>query len=167
MMRAGSSSGRGLQTNQRDSMALWDVAAFNVQRSEIFVIIGLSGSGKSTVVRTLNMLQADQRPGVFENNEINQFTREGPAGIPPRQNIDGVSGLWSDEPSPRCAFQECTTVWRSKGMPRVEQERKGERHDRYGRPQRTPGTAQSAACRAACGSRWASPAPWLTTQKCC
>lgn len=37
------------------TVALWDVS-FKVRRGEIFVIIGLSGSGKSTIVRCLNML---------------------------------------------------------------------------------------------------------------
>ena len=37
------------------TVALWDVN-FKVKRGEIFVVIGLSGCGKSTVVRCLNML---------------------------------------------------------------------------------------------------------------
>ncbi len=37
------------------AVALWDVS-FKVKRKEIFVIIGLSGSGKSTVIRCFNQL---------------------------------------------------------------------------------------------------------------
>lgn len=53
--------------------ALWDVS-FKVRRGEVFVIIGLSGSGKSTVVRMLNMLN---RPTsgriIYDNSEIEKF----------------------------------------------------------------------------------------------
>lgn len=38
------------------TVAINDVS-FEVRRGEIFVLIGLSGSGKSTIVRCLNMLQ--------------------------------------------------------------------------------------------------------------
>ena len=37
------------------TVALWDVS-FQVKRGEIFVIIGLSGSGKSTIIRCFNQL---------------------------------------------------------------------------------------------------------------
>lgn len=37
------------------AVALWDVS-FKVRRKEIFVIIGLSGSGKSTIIRCFNQL---------------------------------------------------------------------------------------------------------------
>lgn len=37
------------------AIALWDVS-FKVRRKEIFVIIGLSGSGKSTIIRCFNQL---------------------------------------------------------------------------------------------------------------
>lgn len=58
------------------NVALWDVS-FNVRRGEIFVIIGLSGSGKSTVIRTLNMLQPPTSGSVFfENREIGKFDRK-------------------------------------------------------------------------------------------
>lgn len=56
--------------------ALWDVS-FQVKRGEVFVIIGLSGSGKSTVIRMLNMLN---RPTsgriVFDNSEIGDFNKK-------------------------------------------------------------------------------------------
>lgn len=55
------------------TVALWDVS-FNVKRGEIFVIIGLSGSGKSTVVRTLNMLHKPTSGKViFEDSAIDKF----------------------------------------------------------------------------------------------
>ncbi len=37
------------------AVALWDIS-FKVRRKEIFVIIGLSGSGKSTIIRCFNQL---------------------------------------------------------------------------------------------------------------
>lgn len=37
------------------TIALWDVS-FKVKRGEIFVVIGLSGSGKSTIIRCFNQL---------------------------------------------------------------------------------------------------------------
>lgn len=55
MMKAGSSKDK-VAKKTGVTVALWDVS-FKVKPGEIFVIIGLSGSGKSTIVRTLNMLQ--------------------------------------------------------------------------------------------------------------
>lgn len=55
MMRVGASKD-AVQKKTGVTVALWDVS-FEVKRGEIFVIIGLSGSGKSTIVRCLNMLQ--------------------------------------------------------------------------------------------------------------
>lgn len=58
------------------TVALWDVS-FKVKRGEVFVIIGLSGSGKSTVIRMLNMLN---RPSsgkiVFDDSEIGGFSKK-------------------------------------------------------------------------------------------
>ena len=55
--------------------ALWDVS-FKVKRGEVFVIIGLSGSGKSTVVRTLNMLNKPTSGNVFfEESDLGAFTK--------------------------------------------------------------------------------------------
>ncbi len=54
MMTAGSNKD-AVQKKAGVTVALWDVS-FTVKRGEIFVIIGLSGSGKSTIVRCLNML---------------------------------------------------------------------------------------------------------------
>lgn len=55
MMKAGSNKDE-VAKKTGVTIALWDVS-FKVKPGEIFVIIGLSGSGKSTIVRTLNMLQ--------------------------------------------------------------------------------------------------------------
>lgn len=49
------------------TVALWDVS-FKVNPGEIFVIIGLSGSGKSTIVRTLNMLQKPTSGKILYDN---------------------------------------------------------------------------------------------------
>ncbi|MEG1781027.1 MAG: ATP-binding cassette domain-containing protein, partial [Clostridium sp.] len=66
------------------TVALWDVN-FKVKRGEIFVIIGLSGSGKSTVIRTLNMLNKpssgkvffeDSNIGTFDKKDVNEYRRE-------------------------------------------------------------------------------------------
>lgn len=58
------------------TVALWDVS-FNVKRGEIFVIIGLSGSGKSTIIRCLNMLNKPTHGKVcFEDKEIVDLTKK-------------------------------------------------------------------------------------------
>lgn len=66
------------------TVALWDVN-FNIKRGEIFVIIGLSGSGKSTVVRTLNLLNKpsggqiifeDSDLGTFNKTDVNDYRRD-------------------------------------------------------------------------------------------
>jgi glycine betaine/proline transport system ATP-binding protein len=57
------------------TVALWDVT-FQVRRGEIFAIIGLSGSGKSTIVRCFNRL-VDPTFGhvLFEGRKIDQMGR--------------------------------------------------------------------------------------------
>ena len=50
------------------TLAVWDVS-FEVKRGEIFSIIGLSGSGKSTVVRCLNMLHKPTSGKILFNGE--------------------------------------------------------------------------------------------------
>lgn len=53
--------------------AVTDVS-FNVKRGEIFTLIGLSGSGKSTIIRCLNMLHVPSRGHVFvEGEDITAF----------------------------------------------------------------------------------------------
>ncbi|MFZ2538993.1 MAG: glycine betaine/L-proline ABC transporter ATP-binding protein [Oscillospiraceae bacterium] len=58
------------------TVALWDVS-FNVKRGEIFVIIGLSGSGKSTMIRCLNMLNKPTYGDIsFDGKEIVDLTKK-------------------------------------------------------------------------------------------
>ena len=58
------------------TVALWDIN-FTVKRGEIFVIIGLSGSGKSTVVRTLNMLHKPTTGKViFDGSDVSEFKKD-------------------------------------------------------------------------------------------
>jgi glycine betaine/proline transport system ATP-binding protein len=54
MMTAGLDKGEVYQKTGV-TVALWDVS-FQVKRGEIFVIIGLSGSGKSTIIRCFNRM---------------------------------------------------------------------------------------------------------------
>lgn len=57
------------------TVALWDVS-FEVKRGEIFVIIGLSGSGKSTIVRCFNRLNKPTSGKIyFEDNDIEKFSK--------------------------------------------------------------------------------------------
>lgn len=56
--------------------AVWDVN-FKVKRGEIFVIIGLSGSGKSTVIRMLNLLNKPTAGQIiFEDSELSSFSKK-------------------------------------------------------------------------------------------
>ncbi len=51
--------------------------SFSVKRGEIYVLIGLSGSGKSTVVRCLNMLNRPTSGKIFlEGSEIEKFSKQ-------------------------------------------------------------------------------------------
>lgn len=57
------------------TVALWDIN-FKVKRGEIFVIIGLSGSGKSTIVRCLNMLNKPTTGKItFNHSVIDTFNK--------------------------------------------------------------------------------------------
>ena len=58
------------------TVAVNDVS-FEVERGKIFVLIGLSGSGKSTVVRCLNLLQKPTSGDVlFEGKSILNFDKK-------------------------------------------------------------------------------------------
>jgi glycine betaine/proline transport system ATP-binding protein len=50
------------------TVALWDVS-FSVKKGEIFVLIGLSGSGKSTVLRCLNLLNKPTSGDIWYGGE--------------------------------------------------------------------------------------------------
>lgn len=54
-----------------------DDVSFEVERGKIFALIGLSGSGKSTVVRCLNMLQPPTSGKIyFEDNNIEEYSKK-------------------------------------------------------------------------------------------
>ena len=56
--------------------AVTDVS-FEVKRGEIFALIGLSGSGKSTIIRCLNMLHTPTRGHIFvEGEDITTFNEQ-------------------------------------------------------------------------------------------
>jgi glycine betaine/proline transport system ATP-binding protein len=58
------------------TVAVNDIS-FDVERGKIFTLIGLSGSGKSTVVRCLNMLQpATSGKIFFEGRDIETFSKQ-------------------------------------------------------------------------------------------
>ncbi|KPU43396.1 glycine betaine/carnitine transport ATP-binding protein GbuA [Oxobacter pfennigii] len=58
------------------TVALWDVS-FEVKKGEIFVIIGLSGSGKSTIVRCINRLNRPTSGKIFfEGSNIEDFNKK-------------------------------------------------------------------------------------------
>ncbi|MGE4588799.1 MAG: glycine betaine/L-proline ABC transporter ATP-binding protein [Acidaminococcaceae bacterium] len=51
--------------------------SFDVKRGEIFTLIGLSGSGKSTIIRCLNMLQKPTSGHIYvENEDITKYDEE-------------------------------------------------------------------------------------------
>lgn len=51
--------------------------SFEVKRGEIFALIGLSGSGKSTIIRCLNMLHTPTRGHIFvEGEDITTFNEQ-------------------------------------------------------------------------------------------
>lgn len=102
--------------------ALWDVS-FKVRRGEVFVIIGLSGSGKSTVIRMLNMLN---RPSdgkiIYDNSDISTFGKKDLNDYR-RNKISMVFqsfGLMSH----RDVLGNVAYGLEVKGVPRVEREKK-------------------------------------------
>ena len=104
------------------TVALWDVS-FKVKRGEIFVIIGLSGSGKSTVIRMLNMLNKPTSGQIFyEESEIDKFGKKDLNDYR-RDKISMVFqsfGLMSH----RDVLGNVVYGLEVKGVPRVERERK-------------------------------------------
>ncbi len=72
MMREGSDKD-AVYKKTGATVALWDVN-LKIRRGEIFVVIGLSGSGKSTVVRCLNRLHRPTGGSVlFEGEDITKY----------------------------------------------------------------------------------------------
>lgn len=104
------------------TVALWDVS-FKVKRGEVFVIIGLSGSGKSTVVRMLNMLNKPTSGQViYEDSEIDTFSKKD-LNEYRRDKISMVFqsfGLMSH----RDVLGNVAYGLEVKGIPRVERERR-------------------------------------------
>lgn len=104
------------------TVALWDVS-FKVKRGEVFVIIGLSGSGKSTVIRTLNMLNRPTAGQIlFEDSAIDTFNKKD-LNEYRRDKISMVFqsfGLMSH----RDVLGNVVYGLEIKGLPRVERERK-------------------------------------------
>ena len=69
MMAAGSNKGE-VYKKTGCTVALWDVN-LEIPRGKIFVIIGLSGSGKSTIVRCFNRLnQPTMGKVLFEDRDL-------------------------------------------------------------------------------------------------
>lgn len=65
-----------IQEKLGTTVALSDVS-FDVKKNEIFVIIGLSGSGKSTMIRCLNMLHKPTSGTVkFKGQEIGKLNKK-------------------------------------------------------------------------------------------
>jgi glycine betaine/proline transport system ATP-binding protein len=74
MLKAGASKGEILKKTGV-TVAVDDVS-FDVERGKIFALIGLSGSGKSTVVRCVNMLQRPTSGEIFfDGRDIARMTR--------------------------------------------------------------------------------------------
>ena len=75
MLKKGMSKEEILKQTE-DTVAVDDVS-FEVERGKIFALIGLSGSGKSTVVRCLNMLQPPNSGKIyFEGNDIEKYSKD-------------------------------------------------------------------------------------------
>lgn len=65
-----------IQEKLGTTLALSDVS-FDVKKGEIFVLIGLSGSGKSTMIRCLNMLHKPTSGSVlFQGQEIGKLNKK-------------------------------------------------------------------------------------------
>lgn len=75
LMEAGGDKASVLQETGA-TVALWDVN-FKVRRGEIFVIIGLSGSGKSTIVRCFNqLLKPTGGYAAYEGQHIDTMSKQ-------------------------------------------------------------------------------------------
>jgi len=75
MLKAGASKEEVFK-NTGVTMALWDIN-LNIKRGEIFVIIGLSGSGKSTIVRCFNKLNKVSSGKILvDGQDIDKFSKK-------------------------------------------------------------------------------------------
>ena len=144
------------------TVALWDVD-LEIPRGKIFVIIGLSGSGKSTMVRCFNQLNRPTSGKVyFEGRDLAEMNKKELLEFR-RNKISMVFqsfGLMSH----RDVLSNVAYGLEVKGCP-----------GRSGRPgpQRSwpwwacpaGSTSPAPSSPAACGSGWASPGPWPTTRR--
>jgi glycine betaine/proline transport system ATP-binding protein len=74
MLKAGASKGEILK--KTGVTVAVDEVSFDVERGKIFALIGLSGSGKSTVVRCINMLQRPTSGEIFfDGRDIARMAR--------------------------------------------------------------------------------------------
>lgn len=105
------------------TVGAYDVS-FSISRGEIFVIIGLSGSGKSTIVRCLNLLHKPTQGAIlFKGEDITSFTSQQLMDYR-RKNIAMVFqsfGLMSH----RNVLQNVVYGLEVRGMPRAEREQRG------------------------------------------
>jgi len=106
------------------TVALWDVS-FQVKQGEIFVIIGLSGSGKSTIIRCFNQLIKPTSGHVFaegrqidtmEKKELLEFRRNKVSMV--FQNF----GLFTH----RTVIENVAYGLEIRGLPKAEREEKAE-----------------------------------------
>lgn len=75
MLKAGAEKNEVFKKTEVTS-AIWDMS-FDVKQGEIFVIIGLSGSGKSTVIRCLNRLHNPTSGTIlFDGKDIGKFSQK-------------------------------------------------------------------------------------------
>lgn len=104
------------------TVALWDLS-FQVKRGEVFVIIGLSGSGKSTVVRMLNMLNKPTSGKViFEGHDIAKLDKK--ELLEHRRNKISMVFQSFGLMSHRDVLGNVSYGLEVKGMPRAEREAK-------------------------------------------
>lgn len=104
------------------TVALWDVS-FRVKRGEIFVVIGLSGSGKSTIIRCFNRLLRPTSGNVyFENQSVGAMTKNELLELR-RSKISMVFqhfGLFTH----RTVIENVGYGLEIRGLPRAEREKK-------------------------------------------
>ena len=82
-------------------IGLQDVS-FSVEQGETFVIMGLSGSGKSTMVRCLiRLIEPTAGSIVIDGEDITTMSDKDLIEFRPQQNCDGLPALRADAPPQR------------------------------------------------------------------
>ena len=95
--------------------------SFRVKRGEIFVIIGLSGSGKSTIIRCFNKLVTPTDGYVlFEGRRVNEFSKRELTEFR-RKNISMVFQSFGLFPH-RSVLKNVAYGLEVRGVPRKERE---------------------------------------------